>query len=384
MALEYIDEILQTDYTISGATDEAYPAWDAFTVYPKTTKVIHENKIYEANKTVALPTYYVYSKTENSLYIPSTASFLTTASFSPTNEFEERFIFLDDTDTLYKYIGATTTTIIPSTEDFTDTLKWENKGVQLNGYTSVINTPSTSPFYWKDSGNVNSRRAFDNRNSSQTISDVDTNLVYVFQTGNVDRIACFNLLAKEIIVKTKLGLDPESPANTQTQTITLYSQTGTNFYDIIYSPIVFNKTAYIKIPTAGTQEITITIVPAGRARIGDLTLGKAKTLGATLDGVSYDIKDYSSYGSDSSASDTYIEGGYRKVNDFTVSYETPKVGIILDQLDSLRGKITVFNLDDKSNDDHLKIKGFMRGRPLDYLSNNERGKINIKVEGRLE
>ena len=384
MSFEYIETVEQTDYTITGATDESYPAWDAFSVYPKTEKVIYNNKIYEARQTISLPTYYVYNKSEKSLYIPSTATFIATATFKPLSTFENRYIYLDDTDVLYKYIGSIETTVDPFTIDFTDTSKWQNLGVQLNGYAISISYPDLSPLYWQDLGNVNSQRAFDNTNSSQTISDENTNLVYIFQTGNVDRIALFNISAKEIIIKTHLGTGVESPENTVEETITLYSQIGDNFYDILYSPIVFNKTQYISIPTAGTQTITITFVPENYAKVGDITLGKARTIGATLDSVNFDIKDYSTYGSDAGASNSYIEGGYRKINDFTISYKTIDTKNVLEALESLRGKVVVFNLENTENKDYLKIKGFMRSRPLNYISNSSKSKINIKIEGRIE
>ncbi len=386
MAFEYIETIEQTDYTITGVTDEAYPTWDAFSSYPKTTKTIYENKIYEANQQISPPTYYVYNISEASLYIPSLASFVETATFHPTNEFENRYIYLDDTNVLYKYIGATEITVNPSTINFTDALTWQNLGEQLNGYTISISYPNVSPVYWKDLGAVNSRRAFDNTNSSQTISNENTNLVYTFQTGNVDRIALFNILAKEIIVKTHLGTQPEDETNTVTQTYILYTQSGDNFYDILFSPIIFEKTQYLSIPAAGIQEITITLVPPSNdfAAVGDITLGKAKTIGATLDNVNFDIKDYSTYGSDSGASNAYIEGGYRKVNDFTISYDTINTSTVLDSLDSLRGKVVVFNLSNEEDRGFLKTKGFMRSRPLSYISNSNKSKIKIKLEGRLE
>lgn len=384
MSFEYIETVEQTNYTVTGATDEAYPVWDAFSVYPKTEKVKYNNKIYRARQTISLPTYYVYNKSEKLLYIPSTATFISTATFKPLSTFENRYIYLDDTDVLYKYVGSIEITIDPFTIDFTDTAKWQNLGVQLNGYSISISYPDTSPLYWEDLGDVNSKRAFDNTNSSQTISDENTNLVYVFQTGNVDRIALFNLSAKQIIIKTHLGLSPESPDNTIEETITLYSQIGDNFYDILYSPIVFNKTQYITIPAAGTQAITLTFVPEDYAKIGDITLGKAKTIGATLDSVNFDIKDYSTYGSDAGASNSYVEGGYRKVNDFTISFNTTDMNNVLDALESLRGKVVVFNLDNRQDKDYLKLKGFMRSRPLNYISNSKKSKINIKLEGRLE
>lgn len=383
-AFEFIENIEQTNYTITGATDEAYPTWDAFSVYPKTEKVKYSNRIYRARQTISLPTYYVYNKSEKSLYIPSAATFVATATFKPLSTFENRYIYLDDTDVLYKYIGSVEITIDPFTIDFTDVSKWQNLGVQLNGYAISISYPDLSPLYWEDLGSVNSRKAFDNTNSSQTISNENTNLVYVFQTGNVDRIALFNLSAKQIIVKTHLGLLPEDETNTIEETFTLYSQTGDNFYDILMSEIVFNKTQYITIPTAGTQTITLTLVPENYAKVGDVTLGKARTIGATLDSVNFDIKDYSTYGSDSGASNSYIEGGYRKINDFTISYKTTDTKNVLEALESLRGKVVVFNLDNTEDKDYLKVKGFMRSRPLNYISNSSKSKINIKLEGRLE
>lgn len=384
MSFEYIETVEQTNYTVTGATDEAYPEWNAFSMYSKTEKVKYNSKIYKARQTISLPTYYVYNKSEKSLYIPSTAIFASTAIFKPLSTFENRYIYLDDTDVLYKYIGSIEITVDPFTIDFTDTSKWQNLGVQLNGYAILIAYPDLSPLYWEDLGAVNSKKAFDNTNSSQTISDEDTNLIYTFETGNVDRIALFNLSAKEIIIKTHLGTGAESPENTVEETITLYSQIGDNFYDILYSPIVFNKTQYISIPIAGTQTITITFVPENYAKVGDITLGKAKTIGATLDSVNFDIKDYSTYGSDAGASNSYVEGGYRKVNDFTISFNTIDMNNVLDALESLRGKVVVFNLDNRQDKDYLKLKGFMRSRPLNYISNSKKSKINIKLEGRLE
>ena len=68
---------------------------------------------------------------------------------------------------------------------------------------------------------------------------------------------------------------------------------------------------------------------------------------------------------------------------FYISYLTRNTSTVLKSLDSLRGKITVFNLSNEENRDFLRIKGFMRTRPLNYISNSRKSKINIKVEGRL-
>lgn len=383
MACEYIETIEQNNYTITGATDEAYPTFDPFEMYPKSEVVIYKNKIYKARQTISLPTYYVYNKEEKALYIPSKDTFVETATFNPTSEFENRFIFLDDTDTLYKYIGSAEITIDPTTINFEDTLLWENQGKQLNGYIVELSYPDVSPLYWEDIGYVNTRRAFDESSSSQTISDLNEDLVFTFQTGNVDRIALFGVSAKEIKIKVKLGIQPESPENTIEQIIPLYTQTGEHFYEILTSKIVFKKTYWLKIPTSIIQTITLTFTNQTYAKVGDITLGRGKILGATLDSVNYDIKDNSTYGSDTGRSDSYIEGGYRKINDFTVSYLTRDTSTVLKALDSLRGKITVFNLSNEENRDFLRIKGFMRTRPLNYISNSRKSKINIKVEGRL-
>jgi len=101
MSFEYIETVEQINYTITGATDEAYPTWNAFDVYSKSQKVKYSNKIYQARQTMSLPTYYVYNKSEKSLHIPSIAVFMASATFKPLSEFENRYIYLDDRDTLY-------------------------------------------------------------------------------------------------------------------------------------------------------------------------------------------------------------------------------------------------------------------------------------------
>jgi len=385
MAFEYIEEITQTSYTLTGATDESYPSFSIDTQYSKDTKVIYNNTIFSASTTIPKATYYVYNKADNELYIPSEATYLATAIFSPTNEFIQRYIYLDDTDTLYKYIGSTTLTIAPSLIDFTNTSLWQNLGVQLNGYSSMVRYPASGSIYWTDLGAVNTKKAFDNSNSSQTVSDEDEDLVYVFNTKKVDRIALFGLEGTEVIIKAHLTSAPESPDNTVTTTYPLYVREGLHFYEILTAEIKTQKVLYATIPTALTQEITVTIKKAGSyAKVSDITLGKAIQMGVVLDGLSPDIKEYSTYSSDSSATDTYVEGGYRKVIPFTVSVLTKDMDSIIQLLDKRRGKITVYNLDTNSIEGFKKIKGFIRSRPVNYLSNSLKSKINFNIEGRIE
>lgn len=384
MALEYIDEVVQNNYTITGVTDESYPAWNFATVYPKGTKVIYNYKIYEAYTIIPLPTYYVYNIEADDIYIPSSASYVATTTFNAANEFENKFIYIDDTDMLYKYIGTTPITQHPSTINFANTSSWTNLGKQLNGYLTSINYPDVSPLYWKDLGYINSKRAFDNSNPSQTVADGDT-LVYVFSTSRVDRIALFNINASKITIKTHLTTQPEDPTNTIETVYELYKRTGASFYEILTSEITVNKTAYFSIPSAATQEITLTLeVPSGIVAIGDVTLGKANTIGVVLDGLTNDIQDYSTYSSDTGASDSYTEGGYRKTNSFTVSFPSSEMDAIQEQLEGRRGKITVYNLNPNSSESFLRIKGFIRSRPIDYISNSKKSKISIKIEGRVE
>lgn len=383
MALEYIDEILQLDYTLAGVTDENYPSFSFDTVYPKNTKVIYSNKIYESLTIIKRTTWYVYSREDDTLYVPSENTFISTATFDPSKEFEQRYIYLEATDILYKYIGATTITINPLTENFADTSKWQNLGIQLNGYSSFRLTPDNYPLAWNDLGFVNSQRAFDNSTPSQTIADGET-MVYVFNTGKVERIALFDLDATSITVKTHLTSDAESEFNTRTDNYPIFTRRGLHFYEILTAEITLKKTLYIQVPTASVQEITLTITrESGQAKVGDITLGKARQIGVVLDGVNFDVKEYSTYSSDSEATDRYVEGGYRNVNSFTVSFPTNSMESVKNQLDERRGKITVYNMNPKSQEDFLKVKGFIRSRPIDYMSNSTKSKINIKVEGRI-
>lgn len=381
---EYIEEVEQKNYTIAGVTDESYPTYNLQTVYPKATKVIYEEKIYEAYVSIPRPTYYVYSEEDESTYIPSLATYVSEVTFSPENDFENKFIYLDDTDILYEYIGTNVITTTVSEIDFTDTLTWTNHGEQLNGYIQEAVYPPDSPLYWKDLGYINTKRAFDNSNPSQTIAD-DGIITYVFNTSNVDRIAMFNMDATQIIIKAHLTTQPEDETNTVETVYDLYEREGETFYEILTADIVVNKTGYFEVPIASTQEITLQIINLnGNAAVGDVTLGKANTLGVVLDGLSNDITDYSTYSSDSEATDNYTEGGYRKTNTFTISFPTEDMDYVQQQLESRRGKVTVYNLNPESSESFLKVKGFMRSRPITYLSNSSKSKIAIKIEGRIE
>ena len=61
MAFEYIETIEQNNYTITGATDEAYSTFDPFEMYPKSEVVIYKNKIYKARQAISLPTQHAHS-----------------------------------------------------------------------------------------------------------------------------------------------------------------------------------------------------------------------------------------------------------------------------------------------------------------------------------
>lgn len=383
MALEYIDEIKQDDYTLSGVTDENYPLFNSETLYRKNDLVIFAEKIYEAKSILPLAVWYVYDKDDAELYIPSEETYVDTVEIIVAEAEQKKYIYLDDAQFLYKYIGQADLSIDPALIDFTDASLWQNLGKQLNGYSSSINYPDKFPLGWEDQGFVNSKRAFDNSTPSQTVAN-DEEMVFVFNTGKVERIAFFELDATEITVKTHLTSVPESPDNTVTKTYELLKRKGLHFYEILTADLELKKTLYIEVPTASVQEITITIKRTGSlAKVGDITLGRARTLGVVLDGVSFDNKEYSTYSSDSEATDKYKEGGYRNVNNFTVSFPTNNMESIKNQLDERRGKVTVYNMDPKSDADFLKLKGFMRSRPISFMSNNTKSKINIKVEGRI-
>lgn len=383
MALEYIEEVIQDDYYVAGVTDESYPAWDFKTVYSKSTKVIYNDKIYEAYTIIPRPTYYVYSEEADSIYIPSEATYVDTLSFNSANEFENKFIYFEDTEIMYEYIGDIPITNIPALIDFTSA-DWINLGKQLNGYVSNIIYPDISPLYWKDSGYVNSKRAFDNSNPSQTIGDGNS-ITFIFNTSRVNRIAMFSMDASIITIKVHMTTQPEDSTNTVENTYYMFERTGEHFYEILTQEIKLERTGYFEIPMAVTQKITITLTnTGGAAAVGDMTLGQAKTIGVVLDGLTNDITDYSTYSSDTAASDTYTEGGYRKTNSFTVSFPTENMDTVQTQLESRRGKVTVYNLNPNSNESFLRIKGFLRSRPIDYISNSTKSKISIKIEGRIE
>ena len=382
---EYINEIKQTNYTLTGVTDESYPQWNFKAQYSKSTKTIFNDIIYEARTTLAMPTYYVYSEETNDIYIPETQTYVDTTTFDSSKTFENKFIYLDDTDILYEYIGPSPITQHPSTIDFTNLTDWINYGVQLNGYSPQRLYPDTSTLYWKKIQAINSKRAFDNSNTSQTTADGES-MVYTFQTSKIDRIALFNLSATQVTIKTHLTTEPESPDNTITTVYDTINREGDHFYEILTATLQTTKlTGYYSIPSASTQEITITITnESGVAALGDITLGAARTLGITVDGLTSDIKDYSTYSSDTEATDEYTEGGYRKSNSFSISFPTVSMDDVQQKLENRRGKITVYNLNPNSSERFYKMKGFIRSRPISYTSNSERSSLSIKIEGRVE
>lgn len=174
-------------------------------------------------------------------------------------------------------------------------------------YESLVATnlgnPVTDVTKWLLLGATNAHAMFDESYGSQ--STVSESMTMVFTPGViVNSIALLNCSgATARVQQTGTGYD---------RTISLVSHAVNNWYDWYYeTPINIDDVLFGDIPPSPSDTLTLTISnPGGNVACGVCAVGKSRTLGATVDGVSRTLNDYSSVTTDQFGTRTIVRRGY--------------------------------------------------------------------------
>ena len=236
---------------------------------------------------------------------------------------------------------------------------------------AALTTPS-----WLDLGATNRFKMFDQIISTQTVY---TGLVDVDITPGaiINAAAFFGLSGNEI---TLTMTDPVDGV-VYTETRSLQDNTLiVDWYTYFFEEIAFlPDMVFLNLPAYGSATITAIVDGgAGDAKVGEVVIGKQRTIGVSNFGTSVSIIDYSVKSTDDFGNTVIVQRAYSKRADYDVTVETGAVAAVQKALADIRTTPTVFIGDE--NRPETVVYGFYKQFNI-VLSTPSISDCSIEVEG---
>jgi len=236
----------------------------------------------------------------------------------------------------------------------------------------AVATPPT----WLDLGATNRFKMFDQIISTQTVKNAEID-VDITPAAIINAAAFFGLLGNSITVTMT---DPlEGVVFTETRSL----QDNTiiiDWYSYFFEEIAYlPDTVFLNLPAYGSATLTALIDGgAGDAKVGEVVIGKQRTLGVTNFGSSVSILDYSVKSTDDFGNTIIVQRAYSKRADYDVTVETSSVAAVQKALADIRTTPTVFVGD--QNRPETVVYGFYKQFNI-VLSTPSISDCSIEVEG---
>lgn len=233
-----------------------------------------------------------------------------------------------------------------------------------------------TPPSWLDLGATNRFKMFDQIISTQTVKNAEID-VDIVPAAIVNSAAFFGLFGSSI---TLTMTDPtEGVVYTETRSL----QDNTIIID--WYPYFFEEVAYLpdivflNLPAYGSATLNAVIDGgAGDAKVGEVVIGKQRSLGVTNFGSSVSIQDYSIKSTDDFGNTIIVQRAYSKRADYDVTVETSAVAAVQKALADIRTTPTVFVGD--QNRPETVVYGFYKQFNI-VLSTPSISGCSIEVEG---
>lgn len=236
---------------------------------------------------------------------------------------------------------------------------------------AVANPPS-----WLDTGATNRFKMFDQIINTQTIYTAEID-IDITPAAIVNSAAFFGLSGNSITVTMT---DP-SEGVVFTETRSLQDNTIIiDWYNYFFEEISFlPDMVFLGLPAYGNATITAYIDGgAGDAKVGEVIIGKQRTLGVANYGTSVSIVDYSVKTTDDFGNTVITTRAYSKRADYDVTVETASIAAVQKSLADIRTTPTVFIGDE--NKPETVVYGFYKQFNI-VLSTPSISECSIDVEG---
>lgn len=232
------------------------------------------------------------------------------------------------------------------------------------------------PPSWLDLGATNRFKMFDQIISTQTVyaAEIDVDIT---PAAIINAAAFFGLSGNSI---TLTITDPiEGVVFTETRSL----QDNTiiiDWYSYFFEEISFlPDTVFLGLPAYGSATLTAYVDGgAGDAKVGEVVIGKQRTIGVTNFGTSVSIIDYSVKATDDFGNTVITTRAYSKRADYDVTVETAAVAAVQKALADIRTTPTVF-IGDEDRPETV-VYGFYKQFNI-VLSTPSISDCSIEVEG---
>lgn len=235
---------------------------------------------------------------------------------------------------------------------------------------------AATPPSWLDLGATNRFKMFDQIISTQTVyaAEIDVDIT---PAAIINAAAFFGLSGNSI---TLTVTDPTDGV-VFTETRSLQDNTIIiDWYSYFFEEISFlPDTVFLGLPAYGAATLTAYVDGgAGDAKVGEVVLGKQRTLGVTNFGTSVSIIDYSVKSTDDFGNTVITSRAYSKRADYDVTVETSFVAAVQKALADIRTTPTVFIGDEDKPE--TVVYGFYKQFNI-VLSTPSISDCSIEVEG---
>ena len=215
--------------------------------------------------------------------------------------------------------------IIAATHKVYESLQSSNTG----------NAPASSATYWIEVGSTNKWDPFDQKIGSQI--ERTGEITYEFQSGIVEGIAFFNLSAVSVdIVMTTTG-----EGEVYNETIDLVSTSSIiDWYTFFFVSFRYTKNAVrLDLPPYSGATITVSINAESdttTAKCGEIVLGRVADCGITKYSPSYEIRDFSTKGTDDFGNFEIVERAFSKLISLSIMFSKSEFESLKDFFEDYR------------------------------------------------
>lgn len=184
-------------------------------------------------------------------------------------------------------------------------------------YTNLGQTPGPNSEYWTEGDASNKWAMFDSYVSTQTVGDIDTDIVVVLSASKADTLC---LMGCENVLSVNVQLNYLTTGETvldQDVSMVRYvtDSVSSSWWDYFYGETEYRAQVFLEFTAWTNAQITLTITPVAgyAAKIGHCVFGQVKEIGTAQWGVAPTFTDYSTVTrNDASGKISYTQGNYVK------------------------------------------------------------------------
>ncbi len=221
--------------------------------------------------------------------------------------------------------------------------------------------PSTETSWWLPLGKVNRWRMFDNHIAGSQ-SEATNEIEVVIAQASLTNVSLFGLDASTAVV-SHLGTDNNILYSTEYDLFDNVSL-PVDYYDFFFGlpPEASTQlTVPLQYATAEGEKVKTVIRKTGVVKCGNMKVGYKHYIGITQWEPEIRMLDYSKYSTDGFGRTSLAQGVAAKIIQVSFWVETGSVDYIWSQLERVRGKLSVFDLNTQYSDFYImEVLGYYR------------------------